>query len=95
MLLTQTYIDGPLVRFTITALQCDLLHVLADHLEAIGLVVIFNHQGEEFDNISVIKRHQNHHNSEHGRVYSCIPEKLLTDALARGIDGCQTHVSIL
>ena len=47
MLLTQTHIDGPLVGFTITALQCDLLHVLADHLESILLVVVVNHDHEE------------------------------------------------
>ena len=44
-------VDSPLVRFTITALEGDLLHVLADHLKAILLVVVVNHDHKEFDYI--------------------------------------------
>ena len=52
MLLTQTHIDGPLVRFTITALEGDFLHVLADHLKAKLLVVVVNHDHKELNHVS-------------------------------------------
>ena len=45
-------VDSPLVGFAITALEGDLLHVLADHLKAILLVVVVNHDHKELNHVS-------------------------------------------